>query len=63
MAEHPMVMDWKASFLKMSLLPLLTYTSDTVLILDDFFVDIDELTNSKTHMELEEIQNHRNSSK
>lgn len=57
MAEHPMLMDWKAYFLKMSLLPLLTYTSDTVLIIADFFVDIDELTNSKTHMKLEEIQN------
>ena len=57
-----MLADWKAYFLKMSLLPLLTYTSDSVLILADFFVDIDELTNSKTHMELEEIQNHRDSS-
>lgn len=62
MAENPMLMDWKAYFLKTSLLPLLTYTSDTVLILADFFVDIDELTNSKTHMELEEIQNHQDSS-
>lgn len=48
MAEHPMLMDWKAYFLKTSLLPLLTCTSDTVLILADFFVDIDELTNFKT---------------
>lgn len=58
-----MLTDWKAYFLKMSLLPLLTYTSDSVLILADFFVDIDELTNSKTHMELQEILNRRDNSK
>lgn len=41
---------------------MLTHTSNTVLILAGFFVDTDKSTNSKTHMELQEIQNHRDNS-